>query len=291
MTIKHTELAFRAKRFLTEEPKAEDLRVLLLFARDNSRDQRCIQELGHIIAHADKRVKGLCTDYARGMFAWAAIATPAIWEKIDPEHHNSIARYAFAACSEQMSKRNLKPLNLRVPEARKILKSISDKLINFDGKKFEFKSNLCSKEYDILRFSLYNLIPKTKTLFDSNTLINELRICIAREGITTNKQSLLLKHRRHFLSAFAVCAMHGSEIVIDGWPSTYIRAINNTEKGRVEARFEFQLHHVHSFILSFPLFDSKISADALCTPEIAQLNRWDFPIEVNAEGKICRLGV
>lgn len=273
-------LKLRVSRFLEFNSTVEDLSQIFLGLRGKDKFDGCkaFREVGDFIAHAGERDRGLTSELLSTFMTCAKLRTQMQYKSGIPMTKEDWSR-GFKA---NLSLIKDEELPFSRAKANDILNSIFDKFVSFDGFENKYISKLTKQERNFVSFLDRRMYPQS--VFSEQTLFNEFMRVLYFNYLLDDTITHVAGHVRQRISIFSAWKMHNCILFPDTNNQARLQAGIYNGNVCVYAEFFF----TDKALMVFPIFMTELPAAYFCSVELHQ-KRWDFPIDVNSEWKLCRL--
>jgi hypothetical protein len=283
------ELRIRAGRLAAGQKNSEDVRTLLLFLREKkySSNSEILEEVGHFIAHPDKRVKGLTTIRARDTFNVARFKFKYMDEtRRDrlPKNTPDVVKSAFRLLDIKFI---TKQTGLKYNKAAELVQKI-ERCFETSADGFIRWTNKFPEDNKIVELGLSVIVSKpafTQKQFEVE-FIRALRNC----GIIAKNQERDFAAVAPYIALVTLCVMHNIQLELeDGWIANL--SLANHPSGKLEISAIASLEAPNGNVnIAFPIFMTDLLIRENCSKAlITNHDAWDFPLEVGADGKITEM--
>ena len=279
------DLRHRARRLLAGDHRIVDLDRLLLGLRSRAGPQACFREIGDFVAHRDVREKGLITQVGRDVFTSVNVWSLKMRGR-DPSLAD-IARAAEANCRLASNEQLQDGCGCQRPTAKQRLRRALAKV--------EQGVRPTDKEIRVLDYLGNRFI--WRPAFTSAQLAAEFREVLLRTGIVDLSDPDMAEQTRAFLALYALSLMHGSAIILeDGQRARLFAGFANRQRC-LEVKVEIIFAELSKPLMTpICLFLTDLAPEAHCAPALLEpyepmlFTHWNFPIDLESDGKLARVG-
>lgn len=286
MSIKRQQIKILVARLVSGAARAEDVKDILVYLRDNYQDQLILKEVGHFIAHTGKRDRGLATEHVQNVFDCLAVDAPAIGDQLTDQAMLDARKRMIKYRLEHMSEIEAAAASTTLDYVKERGRELCDALVSVRPR-FNFETKPEALDDRILK--LLNPAPLSAA-FKDITLAEQLaRACLLNKLADVQEAAALSDENcRSLVTRVVVSMIHGCELKLKGWPLATIVAGIDGDHLDVKASFRIE-YRKQPMDIRFPLFSTSETALSSCHSSLLNLDVWDVPIHVSNDGMLTVL--
>ena len=279
------EIKRRADRLLRGDGTFEDLNTLFLWLRGRSFGQVAVKEVGDFVAHADSRDKG----EARRALGGLSTVFNFHFRRNDLQETRPYSEFVAAARASFDSETPAEIRNRFGISQRKGKAALERALSRTFplGKGFRIsRTALTTKELEVLKH--FTSILHVRPLFTDLELANQFLTALTKNGIIGPRAfsaNALVQ-----LALFTIIKMHLTTIPLPDGKQTILHASwSGAAHKPLSVTAQMPNPKGGGSTFGVPVFTTSLLASVYCEPELLDIILWDFPIELNASGRLQML--
>lgn len=284
------EIKLRVERLLNGDFRPDDMNNILLFARDHCDGRQVIKDIGSFAAHKHERDKGIVVESAR---KWAIVMSFYGYQFANRGSIRSTSLppatpdYLRIAPDRIGAADIRKRTGLKIKQAKKLVDSFVGRLSENTNGTWSAPQNTPDDEKEIFRCLSSIIVPEPA--FKCERLSKEFIDTLKSNGLISNDQIREFGMKvKSIIEKYAVTLMHKSVINVGGYHFHELKASKSLNEISVLCIVDLS-NNFRSPPHASRIFQTKLDPKDHCSEELLKLDIWDFPIELNAEGKIVRL--
>ena len=285
-------LRTRIERLLRGDFRPDDLSTLILYARQHSDGRECIREIGHFIAHQDKRERGIVSETTRDWYFAVQFAIPAMrggfdWRRL-PEEFPAFLQATVRRAPTTFFKNTL---HITRAEAWRRLPSIIKKFIRNGDSTLSLSPSHSRDELRLIQVLATQLV--AAPAFTGDQLFNEFAAIMRSNGLLHKNEEREFRELSPLISLFAISKMHWSKVKITETISLPLLAHKHPSTEGMGVTCPIPSPHMipgSMIFISSAMFSTNLSYEKYCSPELVATEQWDdFALEIDREGRLARL--
>lgn len=284
----------RVERLLRGVFRPDDLTGLFLYARDHCDGREPVADIGHFVAHHDKRDKGIVTRSTREWFAVARFHVSRFGPNGKPLESNKMPPatpdYFKIAVNRIDAKLIREKTGMRRSDAHKLMNEVVERLTQGADGTWALPSDVTKLEVSLIQ--CVSSVMVVKPAFEADRLCDDFIATLKSNGLITKEE--LSEHRealRALVQLYALATMHNCVVQIGDGTTTQLKVKPGPDAKQitVNAAVPDAFPNQPLIFINSSMFTADVDPSIHCHPELLANWDWNFEIELAPDRRLSPL--